>query len=82
MNNRYESFSIFEIFYQEIKTEFGVSIHTLRSGNAREYLSQQFQKFMSCNGILHQISLPLIHVVRKNDYGVTCKYICMFYCNK
>lgn len=35
-----------------------MSIRTLRSDNAREYLSQQFQNFMSRNGILHQTSCP------------------------
>ena len=58
MKNRSELFSIFEQFYKEIKTQFGVSIRTLRSDNAREYLSQQFQTFMSNNGILHQTSCP------------------------
>jgi transposase InsO family protein len=58
MKNRSELFSIFEQFYQEIRTQFGLSIRTLRSDNAREYLSQQFQTFMSSNGILHQTSCP------------------------
>ena len=53
MKNRSELFSIFEIFYKEIKTQFGVSIRTLRRDNAREYLSQQFQNFMFSNGIPH-----------------------------
>ena len=56
MKNRSELFSIFEQFYKEIKTQFGVSIRTLRSDNAREYLSHQFQNFMTSNGILHQTS--------------------------
>jgi len=33
-----------------------VSIRSLRSDNAKEYLSHQFQNFMSSNGILHQTS--------------------------
>lgn len=56
MKNRSELFSIFEQFYKEIKTQFGVSIQSLRSDNAQEYLSQQFQTFMASNGILHQTS--------------------------
>ena len=64
MKNRSKLFSIFEKFYKEIKTQFGVSIRTLRSDNAREYLSQQFQTFMSSNGILHQTSCP--HTPQQN----------------
>ena len=64
MKNRSELFSIFEQFYQEIRTQFAVSIRTLRSDNAREYLSQQFQNFMSRNGILHQTSCP--HTPQQN----------------
>ena len=56
MKNRSELYSIFQQFYQEVKTQFGVSIQTLRSDNANEYLSHQFQNFMSSNGILHQTS--------------------------
>ncbi|XP_050914846.1 protein SHORTAGE IN CHIASMATA 1 isoform X4 [Lathyrus oleraceus] len=75
MKNRSELFSIFEQFYQEIRTQFGMSIRTLRSDNAREYLSQQFQNFMSRNGILHQTSClhtPKQHGVaeRKNRHLV------------
>ena len=56
MQNRSDLFSIFQKFYQEIKTQFGVPIRVLRSDNAREYLSQSFQHFMSSHGILHQTS--------------------------
>ena len=64
MKNRSELFSIFEQFYREIRTQFGLSIRTLRSNNARENLSQQFQTFMSSNGILHQTSYP--HTPQQN----------------
>ncbi|WVY93382.1 hypothetical protein V8G54_032470 [Vigna mungo] len=56
MKNRSELFSIFQSFFNEIKTQFGVSIRTLRSDNGREYLSQQFQHFMASHCILHQTS--------------------------
>ena len=39
MKNISELFSIFEQFYQEIRTQFSVFIRTLRSDNVREYLS-------------------------------------------
>jgi len=46
MKNRFELFSIFQSFFHEIKTQFGVSIRNLRSDNGREYLSQSFKHFM------------------------------------
>ena len=55
--------SLFELFYfyfsafcVEIQTQFHVSIQTLRSDNAKEYLSERFQSFMLQNEILHQTS--------------------------
>ena len=56
MLDRSELFSIFQKLFQEIKTQFGVPIHTSRSDNARECLSQEFQNFMASYGILHQTS--------------------------
>ena len=56
MENRSELFAIFQTFYNEIKNQFGISISTLHSDNAREYLSTQFQTFMATNGMLHQTS--------------------------
>jgi len=64
MKNIYELFFILEQFYREIKTQFGVSIRTLRSDNAREYFSHQFQSFMGSNGIFHQTSCP--HIPQQN----------------
>ncbi|XP_052725874.1 retrovirus-related Pol polyprotein from transposon TNT 1-94 isoform X3 [Vigna angularis] len=56
MKNRSELFSIFQSFFNEIKTQFGVSIRNLRSDNGREYLSHPFKQFMASHGILHQTS--------------------------
>ena len=56
MKNRSEVFSIFQSFCAEIKNQFGTSISILRSDNAREYFSTQFQTFLSSQGILHQSS--------------------------
>jgi len=67
MKNRFELFSIFEQLYKEIKTQYGVSIRSLRSDNAREYLSHQFQNFMASNGILHQTSCP--YTPQQNGLG-------------
>jgi len=56
MKNHSELFSIFQIFYNEIKNQFGISIQILRSDNGREYLSHSFKNFMASHGILHQTS--------------------------
>ena len=56
MKNRSELFSHFRAFCDEIHTQFHVSIQNLRSDNAKEYVSEQFQSFMLQNGILHQTS--------------------------
>ena len=56
MKSRSELFSHFCAFCAEIKTQFDVSIHTMRSDNAKEYLSASFQTYMIQNGILHQTS--------------------------
>ena len=58
MKDHSELFSIFQTFYAETKNQFGVSIHIVRSDNAREYLSSQFKQFMSSHEILHEISRP------------------------
>ncbi|XP_065880880.1 retrovirus-related Pol polyprotein from transposon TNT 1-94 isoform X1 [Euphorbia lathyris] len=56
MKSRSELFTNFTTFCAEIKTQFNVSVHILRSDNAKEYFSGQFQSFMIQNGILHQSS--------------------------
>jgi len=56
MKHRSELFHIFQSFFNEIKTQFGVSIRVLRSDNGREYLSHSFKQFMASHGILHQTS--------------------------
>ena len=42
----FEIFSHFSAFCIEIQTQFHVTIQTLRSDNAKEYLSKPFQSFM------------------------------------
>ena len=56
MKNRSELFSHFRAFYAKIYTQFHVSIQSLRSDNAKEYVSERFQSFMLQNDILHQTS--------------------------
>ena len=47
-------FSHFSAFCYEIQTQFHVPIQTLRSDNAKEYLSKLFQSFTLQREILHQ----------------------------
>ena len=54
--NRFELFSHFHAFYVEIHTQFHVYVQNLRSDNAKEYVSEQFQSFMLQHGLLHQTS--------------------------
>jgi len=56
MKNRYELFSIFQMFYNEIKNQFQISIRILRSDNGHEYLSHSFKNVMASHGILYQTS--------------------------
>jgi len=56
MKNYFELFSIFQIFYNETKNQFGISIRILCSDNGREYLSHSFKNFMASHGIRHQTS--------------------------
>ena len=56
MKNCSKLFSHFCAFRDEIHTQFHVSIQNLRSDNAKEYLSEQFQSFMFQNDILDQTS--------------------------
>ena len=56
MKSCYEFFFHFSSFCAEIQTQFHVSVQTLRSDNAKEYLSEPFQSFMLQHEILHQTS--------------------------
>ena len=56
MKNHSKLFSNFRVFCVEIHTLFHVSVQDLRSDNAKEYMSEQFQSFMLQNDIIHQIS--------------------------
>ena len=56
MKSRSELFSIFCNFHAEIKTQFNASIKTLRSDNAKEYMSVEFSDYLSHNGIVHETS--------------------------
>jgi len=56
MKNRSELFSIFQIFYNEVKNQFGISILILHSDTRNEFLSHSFKNFMTFHDLLHQTS--------------------------
>ena len=60
MKNCSELFHIFQSFFNEIKTQFSVSIRVLRSDNGCEYLSHSFKQYMASYGILQQTSCAYI----------------------
>jgi len=56
MKNCSDVFSIFQGFSTEIQNQFGTTIKVLCTDNACEYMSSQFQSFLSSQDILHQTS--------------------------
>ena len=56
MKNRSELFSHLCAFCAEIHTQFHVYVQNLRSDNAKEYVSKNFQSFMLQHDILYQTS--------------------------
>ena len=56
MKNHSNLFSHFRAFYVEVHTQIHIFIQSLKSDNAKEYVSEQFQSFILQNGILHQTS--------------------------
>lgn len=52
--NHSKLFSIFCAFCAEIHTQFDISIRMLQSNNAKEYLSREFQTYLSQKRIFHQ----------------------------
>ena len=66
--------------------QFHVSVQTLRSDNAKEYLSEPFQSFMLQHKILHQTSYvdtPSQNEVveRKNKYLIETSRTLLFQMN-
>ena len=56
IKNHSELFFHLCAFYSEIHSQFHVYVQSLRSDNAKEYVSEQFKSFMLQNGIFHQTS--------------------------
>jgi len=64
LKDRSELFGAFKTFCLEIKIQFGKTIKVLRSDNAKEYFSAQFNSFLISHGITHQSSCP--HTLQLN----------------
>jgi len=56
MKNRSKVLSHFCAFYAKFKTQFNVVTCIIRSNNAKERMSDSFQKYMTQHGILRQFS--------------------------
>ena len=54
MKSHFEFFSLFSACCAQIQTQFHLTVQTLRSDNAKEYLSESFHSFMVQHEILHQ----------------------------
>jgi hypothetical protein len=64
LKDRSELFGAFQMFWSEIKTQFGKTIWILWSDNAKEYFSTSFNSFMASHGIIYQSSCP--HTLQQN----------------
>ena len=56
LKEKREVFSVFQSFYQMIRTQFGVPIKILRSDNGGEYIYSGLSSFFNSHGIIHQTS--------------------------
>lgn len=54
MKPRSDIFHIIQEFYGKIKNQFYTSIKMLRTDNTREYVSAQFQYFLTTQWVIHQ----------------------------
>ncbi|KRZ48337.1 Retrovirus-related Pol polyprotein from transposon TNT 1-94 [Trichinella nativa] len=57
LKNRNEVVDAFMDFKSHAENQTGNKIKTLRSDNATEYCSENFQKFLRVNGIRHETSV-------------------------
>ena len=61
MKDRSKLFSIFKSSFAKIQNQFGVSIRTFLSDNALEYLSSQFQEFITPNALFTKLLVHTPH---------------------
>ena len=58
MRNKSEVFNMFKEFELRVSNECESSIATLRSDNGGEYLSEEFESYLTSKGIHHELSAP------------------------
>jgi len=56
MKDKSEVFHLFVNFYRMIQTQFQNPIKRLRYDNGREYVNQNFSKFLQENGVVHELT--------------------------
>jgi len=56
MKDRSKVFHLFVNFYQMIQTQFESPIKRLCSDNGKEYVNQNFSKFLKENGVVHELT--------------------------
>ena len=56
VKNNSEVFHMFVKFYRIIQTQFENPIKRLHSDNGREYVNQNFSKFLQENGVVHELT--------------------------
>lgn len=56
MKNKYGVFQFFGNFYYIVQIQFGSPIKIFRYDNKKEYVNQNFSKFLKDNGIIHELT--------------------------
>lgn len=65
LKDRSELFGAFQMFYSEIKNQFGKIIRVLRGGNAKEYFFAPFKSILTSHDIIHKSGCP--HTPQQNS---------------
>ena len=64
MKSKSEVFQIFNFFWL-IQNQFGKNIKRIRLDNGTKYVNQEFSKFLSHNGIVHE--LTCVNIPQQNE---------------
>lgn len=59
LKSKYDVFETFRVFKLQIENALSLKVKSFRSDGGGEFMSNQFQKFLAENGVLHQVSCPL-----------------------
>ncbi|WVZ87161.1 hypothetical protein U9M48_033847 [Paspalum notatum var. saurae] len=58
MKNKNEVLKCFQNFYAYVRNQFNTQVRCIRTDNGTEYVNNEFNSFLSSEGILHQTSCP------------------------